>query len=189
MPSNCTIISWKGKKEMASLLKGSKGGAFQYSRRGLRLRRRGAYGIHRASGPRCQGLCRKVVSLRSGGRRLAVRKTIEYQIGALPRTPFPAAREFPSRGNEKYGEEKQRVIYFMYHSAVSPFGGERSEPITRMLNMLYDAESQSRNADFILIARRAMSIIMPPFGGHVHIEYHNHSYPRTSLRHFVALLP
>ena len=27
------------------------GGAFQYSRRGLRLRRRGAYGIHRASGP------------------------------------------------------------------------------------------------------------------------------------------
>ena len=32
---------------------------------------------------------------------------------------------FPSRGNEKYGEEKQRVIYFMYHSAVSPFGGER----------------------------------------------------------------
>ena len=40
----------------------------------------------------------------------------------------------------------------MYHSAVSPFGGERSEPITRMLNMLYDAESQSRNADFISIA-------------------------------------
>ena len=39
------------------------------------------------------------------------------------------------------------------------------------------------------IALRAMSIIMPPFGGHVHIEYHNHSYPRTSLRHFVALFP
>ena len=70
------------------------------------------------SGPWCQGLCRKAASLRSGGRRLAVRKTIEYQIGALPRTPFPAAREFPSRGNEKDGEEKQRVIYFMYHSAV-----------------------------------------------------------------------
>ena len=39
------------------------------------------------------------------------------------------------------------------------------------------------------IALWAMSIIMPPFGGHVHIEYHNHSYPRTSLRHFVALFP
>ena len=49
---------------------------------------------------------------------------------------------FPSRGNEKYGEEKQRVIYFMYHSAVSPFGGERSEPITRMRIMPYDTESQ-----------------------------------------------
>ena len=36
---------------------------------------------------------------------------------------------------------------------------------------------------------RAMSIIMPPFGGHVHIEYHNHSYPRLPLRHFVALFP
>ena len=136
-------------------------GAYRYSRRGLRLRRRGAYGIHRASSPWCQGLCRKVAphrgndslhfvrrsapskcvrcaSLRSGGRRLAVRKTIEYQIGALPRTPFPAAREFPSRGNEKYGEETQRVIYFMYHSAVSPFGGERSEPITSMRIMPYD---------------------------------------------------
>ena len=45
---------------------------------------------------------------------------------------------FPSRGNEKYGEEKQRVIYFMYHFAVSPFGGERSEPITSMRIMPYD---------------------------------------------------
>ena len=39
------------------------------------------------------------------------------------------------------------------------------------------------------IARRAISIIMPPFGGHVHIEYHNHSYHRPPLRHFVALFP
>ena len=42
----------------------------------------------------------------------------------------------------------------MYYSAVFPFGGERSEPITSMLIMLYDTESQSRNADFILIARK-----------------------------------
>ena len=79
-----------------------RGGAFQYSRRGLRLRRRGAYGIHRASGPRCQGLCRKVASLRSGGRRLAVRIMMECHFCALPRTPFPASRDFPSRGNERY---------------------------------------------------------------------------------------
>ena len=52
----------------------------------------------------------------------------------------------------------------MYHSAVSPFGGERSEPITRMLNMLYDAESQSRNADFILIARKGDTTTLGPEG-------------------------
>ena len=142
-------------------LEGSKGGAFQYSRRGLRLRRRGAYGIHRASGPRCQGLCRKVALLRSGGRRLAVRKTIEYQIGALPCTPFPAAREFPSRGNERYEESVSRCFILpplageVRRSRIG--GGERSELISRMLTMPYDTESQSRNADFISIAAERQS--------------------------------
>lgn len=69
---------------------------------------------------------------------MAVRTAMECHFDALPCTPFPASRDFPSRGNEKYGEEKQRVIYFMYHSAVSPFGGKRSEPITRMLIKPYD---------------------------------------------------
>ena len=32
-------------------------------------------------------------------------------------------------------------------------GGERSEPISRMVILPYDKESQSRNADFISIAR------------------------------------
>ena len=90
----------------------------------------------------------RCASLRSGGRRLAVRKTIEYQIGALPRTPFPAAREFApmgsmsldsrvaglpyesssfatSRGNERYEEKNRGVICFMYYSSISPFGGWR----------------------------------------------------------------
>ena len=35
-------------------------------------------------------------------------------------------------------------------------GGERSEPIRRMFIMPYDTENQSRNADFISIARRAI---------------------------------
>ena len=35
-------------------------------------------------------------------------------------------------------------------------GGERSEPVSRMLFMPYDTESKSRNADFILIALRAI---------------------------------
>ena len=35
-------------------------------------------------------------------------------------------------------------------------GGERSEPISRIVFMTYDTESKSRNADFISIARRAI---------------------------------
>ena len=101
------------------------GGAFQYSRRGLRLRRRGAYGIHRASGPWCQGLRRKVASLRSGGRRLAVRIMVECHFCALPRTPFPASRDFPSRGNERYEGKNSESYTSDTISAFSPFGGWR----------------------------------------------------------------
>ena len=50
-------------------------------------------------------------SLRSGGRRLAVRIAIEYHIAAQPRTPFPASRDFPSRGNEKIGGTGYCVTY------------------------------------------------------------------------------
>ena len=54
--------------------------------------------------------CVRCASLRSGGRRLAVRTAMDHPIGALPRTPFPASRDFPSRGNERYGE-KNRASY------------------------------------------------------------------------------
>ena len=50
-------------------------------------------------------------SLRSGGRRLAVRKMIECHIPAQTRTPFPASRDFPSRGNEKIGGTGYCVTY------------------------------------------------------------------------------
>ena len=129
---------------------------------------------------------------------MAVRTAMEYPTGALPRTPFPAARDFPSRGNERYeGENSEsctsrtisafpplvaapppfprkrghnkapRFHLFISGSTISTGcssparggspaqrerGGERSEPITRMLIMLYSTESQSRNADFISIA-------------------------------------
>ena len=74
--------------------------------------------------------CVRCASLRSGGRRLAVRTAMEHPIGTLPRTPFPASRDFPSRGNEKIGGTGYCVTY--------------------------DTDSQSRNADFISIARRAI---------------------------------
>ena len=136
---------------------------------------------------------------------------MEHHIGAMPRTPFPASRDFPSRGNERYEEKNRGVICFMYYSSISPFGGwrhhlpphfvvglwmlnhgamslqesierfilppeqgevrrsrigggERSEPIRRMLFMPYDIESQSRNADFILIARKGDTTTLSPKG-------------------------
>ena len=86
------------------------------------------YNTHRPlKGKRLTTFC---ASLRSGGRRLAVRTAMEHHIGALPRTPFPASRDFPSRGNEKICGTGYCVTY--------------------------DTESQSRNADFILIALRAI---------------------------------
>ena len=56
---------------------------------------------------------------------------MEHPIGTLPRTPFPASRDFPSRGNEKIGGTGYCVIY--------------------------DTDSQSRNADFISIAAERQS--------------------------------
>ena len=72
--------------------------------------------------------CVRCASDRSGGRRLAVRTAMEHHIGVLPRTPFPASRDFPSRGNEKIGGTGYCVTY--------------------------DTDSQSRNAGFMFIARK-----------------------------------
>ncbi len=66
-----------------------------------------------------------------GGRRLAVRTAMDHPIGALPRTPFPASRDFPSRGNEGYGEQNRRVIYFMYHSGAFPLWWLAPPPFPR----------------------------------------------------------
>ena len=43
-------------------------------------------------------------------------------------------------------------------------GGERSEPVSRMLITPYDTESKSSNADFILIAREGDTTTLGPKG-------------------------
>ena len=69
--------------------------------------------------------CVRCASLRSGGRRLAVRTAMECHFDALPCTPFASSRHFPSRGNERY-EGKNRESYIScIISAFSPFGGWR----------------------------------------------------------------
>ena len=64
--------------------------------------------------------CVRCASLRSGGRRLAVRIMMECHFCALPRTPFCHYVAFPLKGKREIWREKQGVIYFMYHSGVPP---------------------------------------------------------------------
>ena len=76
------------------------------------------YNTHRPlKGKRLTTFC---TSLRSGGRRLAVRKMIECHISAQPRTPFCHYVAFPLKGKREIWREKQRVIYFTYHFGVFP---------------------------------------------------------------------
>ncbi len=69
--------------------------------------------------------CVRCASLRSGGRRLAVGTAMECHFDALPCTPFCLFEAFPLKGKRGIWREKQGVIYFMYHSGLSPFGGWR----------------------------------------------------------------
>ncbi|EHO61988.1 hypothetical protein HMPREF9453_02085 [Dialister succinatiphilus YIT 11850] len=43
--------------------------------------------------------------------------SLDSRVASLP---YESSSLATSRGNEKYGEEKQRVIYFMYHFGVFP---------------------------------------------------------------------
>ena len=67
---------------------------------------------------------------------------MECQIGTLPCTPFPASRDFPSRGNEGSEEKNSESYTSRTISAFSLFGGERSEPVSRIVFMSYDTEKQ-----------------------------------------------
>ena len=50
---------------------------------------------------------------------------MEHPIDALPRTPFPASRDFPSRGNEGSEEKNGESYTSRTISAFSLFGGCR----------------------------------------------------------------
>ena len=88
-----------------------------------------------------------------GGRRLAVRTAMEHPTGALPRTPFPASRDFPSRGNERY-EGKNRESYISCTiPQFPPLVASAASQSAELFSCHMIQKSKSRNADFILIAR------------------------------------
>ena len=83
------------------------------------------------------------------GRRLAVRTAMEHPIGALPRTPFPASRDFAPVGSMSLDVQVASLSYKSSSFATSR-GNEKIGGTGYCVT--YDTESQSRNADFILIA-------------------------------------
>ena len=78
---------------------------------------------------------------------------MEHPIGALPRTPFPASRDFAPVGSMSLDS---RVAGLPYES--SSFATSRGNEKIGGTGycVTYDTESQSRNAHFILIALRAI---------------------------------
>ena len=95
-------------------------------------------------------------SLRSGGRRLAVRTVMEHPIGALPRTPFPASRDFPSRGNERYEGKNSESYTSRTISVVPPFGGWRHH--------LYPKGSVSLDFRVAVLPYKSSSLATPQAG-------------------------
>ena len=88
-----------------------------------------------------------------GGRRLAVKTAMEHPIDALARTPFPALRDFAPVGSMSLDFQVASLSYKSSSFATSR-GNEKIGGTGYCVT--YDTESQSRNADFILIALRAI---------------------------------
>ena len=89
-----------------------------------------------------------------GGRRLAVRTAMEHPIDALPRTPFPASRDFAPVGSMSLDFQVASLSYKSSSFATSR-GNEKRGGTGYCVT--YDTESKSRNADFISIAAERQS--------------------------------
>ena len=75
---------------------------------------------------------------------------MEHPIGTLPRTPFPASRDFAPVGSMSL--DFQIASLSCKSSSFATSRGNEKIGGTGYC-VTYDTESQSRNADFILIAR------------------------------------
>ena len=107
---------------------------------------------HSANHVRC-------ASLRSGGRRLAVRTAMECHFDALPCTPFPASRDFAPVGSMSLDFQIASLSYKSSSFATSR-GNEKIGGTGYCVT--YDTDSQSRNADFMFIARKGDTTTLGP---------------------------
>ena len=88
---------------------------------------------------------------------------MEHPISALPRTPFPASRDFPSRGNERYEGKNSESYTSRTISAFSLFGGCRHQ-LARGEACHMTQKGKSRTADFMFIARKGDTTTLGPKG-------------------------
>ena len=82
---------------------------------------------------------------------MAVRTAMEHHIGVLPRTPFPASRDFAPVGSMSLDFQVASLSYKSSSFATSR-GNEKIGGTGYCVT--YDTDSQSRNADFMFIARK-----------------------------------
>ena len=123
-------------------------------------------------------LAPRVVDCRSAAMLMKSALRIYLSVSNVTQYPVPPIFSFPLEGKSREAGKGVR--------GRAPIGCSIA---VLTANRRPPERSDAQNVVSRFPFRGSMSIIMPPFGGHVHIEYHNHSYPRTSLRHFVALFP
>ena len=133
------------------------------------------YNLRPLKGKRLTTFC---ASLRSGGRRLAVRKMIECHISAQPRTPFCHYVAFPLKGKREIWREKQGVIYFRYHFGVFPLWWLAPPPCP-VGSMSLD--SQSPTAPY-----ESSSFATPASGGTITRAYCRAAYGEIASRCFIV---
>ena len=74
---------------------------------------------------------------------------MEHPIGALPRTPFPASRDFPSRGKERYeGKTASHILHVPFRrfpplvaGATTLPGGKHVTGFAGRLQLPYESSS------------------------------------------------
>ena len=88
-------------------------------------------------------VCPRVRNKNDTGRRLAVRIAMGCQISALPRTPFPASRDFAPVGSMSLDFQVASLSYKSSSFATSR-GNEKIGGTGYCVT--YDTDSQSRNA-------------------------------------------
>ena len=119
---------------------------------------------------------------------------MEHPIGTLPRTPFSASRDFPSRGNEKIGGTGYCVTYdtdSQSRNVLASFRGRGP----RSGEGMYEGKNDYDILILCLIALKGKRLTIfcaslalrgPPIGGQENDRCHISAQPRTPFCLFEA---